>query len=406
MRSMSAARWKLPAALLTTAGLLAGGAVWASRTDDPPTRGGQEKLVIPVAENAKPAVDGGWKESAVLKLTGWLAGSVTYSPDGRVLLVGGTSGNVKAYKAETREPLWEHRIKAAATLTAVAYSRDGKAVAATFRHGVVLLDATSGEEVGTINEPESDPSAVGFYAARPVEGIPEKQSGLAFSNARGTFVKTWIKWPNHGGIHVAALPAGNEPADRFAVPLAVDPRPNAVAHAVSTGPVHRDTGKNVLWAYGSGGNNVMLEGHEAAATAAAWSADGTTVVTGDADGVVIVWDAATFKEKSRIGFDRRVAAVAVTSDGSRAAVAVIANDQVEGAGKPSYCEVVHVWEPGKPKAEQIGKAGPFGGPFRGSAGLAFAPNGRELAAAYTNLSHLARLGDLTGVVRVWRLAAK
>lgn len=403
MRSMSVARWKLPAALLMVAGLAGGAVVWAaSGPAGQPPRRAEEKLVVPAVENGKPAGD--WKEAAVLKLDGWLAGSVSYSPDGKVLLVGGTNGHVEAYDAATRKPLWDHQIKATATLTAVAYSRDGKTIAATFKHGVVLIDAASGKEIDTINEPESNPSAVGFYAERPVPGIEEKNQGLVFGDARGYFVKTWIKWPNLGTIHTTVA---KDPADRFAVPLAVDPRPNAVAHAVMTGPVHRDTGKNVLWAYGSGGNNVLMDGHKATVTAAAWSADGKTVVTGDADGVVIAWDAATYKEKSKIGFDRRVAAVAVTADGRRVAAAVIANDQIEGAGNPSYWELVHVWEPGKPKAaEPVGKAGPFGGPFKGSAGLAFSPNGKELAAGFTNLDHLLKLGELQGTVRIWRLTAK
>ena len=413
MRSMSVARWKLPAALVMAVGL-AGGVVLAARPapEDPPARRAAEKLVAPADEPAKPAA-GGWKEAAVLKLAGWLAGSVTYSPDGQVLLVGGTNGQVQAFDTATRKELWTYKDETG-HFAAVAYSRsvagkdDGAEIAVTFKDGVRFLDAKSGKVKDTLTEPGSAPIAVGYFRDKlPGGNIDATVRHVVFGDARGYHAKSWLKWPQVGGITVATTQPGKEPADPFAVPLAVDPRGRAETHAVMTGPIDRDTGKNVLWAYACGGpgGNKLLDGHTAAVTAATWSADGSTIVTGDADGVVIVWDAATFKEKAKVGFDRRVAALTLTVDGSRVAAAVIANDQIEGTAAPSYWELVHVWEPGKPKADApVGKAGPFGGPFQGTAGLAFSPNGKELAAAYANFDHLTKLGDLTGTVRVWRLA--
>src|SRR5207248_11630656 len=112
-------------------------------------------------------------------------------------------------------------------------------------------------------------------------------------NARGYAVKTWLEWPKVSTITASTVLPGRKPADEYAVPLAVSPDGKRV---VVTGPIDKDTGKNVLWAWaaGSDAGNQRLEGHKAAVVAAAWSGRGGLIVTGDADGVVITWDATTF----------------------------------------------------------------------------------------------------------------
>ena len=124
---------------------------------------------------------------------------------------------------------------------------------------------------------------------------------------------------------------------------------------------------------------------------------------GTAAGVVIQWDATTFKEKSRMTLTGRVAAVVVTADGKRIAAAVAAPlERTE-----NYDEAIYVWLAATPPA----KLAPLfrhaaGGPFVGQAGLAFAPDGKAIAAGFCNLTHLSRTGELIGKVRVWDLTAK
>src|SRR5262249_44021980 len=137
--------------------------------------------------------------------------------------------------------------------------------------------------------------------------------------------------------------------DMAAVPLALDPKGRS---AIMTGP--RDAtgqftgrkGKNVLWAYVCGdyskdspGNRVMV-GHTATVVSAAWSKEGSTAVTGDADGRVIVWDAKTMKESRRVELGGRVLALAISDDGTHTAAYVRAN---RGKGSSD----VYVWETAK-----------------------------------------------------------
>ena len=116
------------------------------------------------------------------------------------------------------------------------------------------------------------------------------------------------------------------------MPLAVDPNGSS---AIMTGPIDATgqaggvKGKNVLWAYvcgnyekGSPGNRVMV-GHSANVVSAAWAKEGGTAVTGDAAGRLIVWDAKTMKETRRLELGGRVAALAISDDGTRTAAYVL-----------------------------------------------------------------------------------
>ncbi|MFO0811493.1 MAG: sigma-70 family RNA polymerase sigma factor [Gemmataceae bacterium] len=366
----------------------------------------------PPAVHVAPQSDRAWKERTVIMHGGHLIPSVAFRPDGKALAVGGTNGRVTAYDTTGYTKQWDTDV--GGNFASVAYSWDGQTLGATVPDGVRLLDAATGKAGDMLEKKGSRPTAVAFFPDRPRAGVGPPRKQVVFGNARGYVVKSWMVWPQVGTLNTSTVAAGKEPADRFAVPLAVDP---AGRCAVMTGPVHGDTGKNVLWAYvcgdydaGSPGNR-LIEGHKATVTAAAWSKDGSTLVTGDAEGVVIVWNGKTLQEKSKVGFDHRVAALAVTADGSRVAAAIIGNLQLQGGDvQPAYHELVFVWDPRTPAKNRlplpVADRAALQGSFAGVASLAFAPDGQTLAAAFYNEEHLKFRGILVGTVRVWAAAEK
>jgi RNA polymerase sigma factor (sigma-70 family) len=349
----------------------------------------------PGAPKAKNAL---WKEAAGFETAGWLPGSVAYSSDGSMLVMGGTDGNVVALDPATRKEKWKAHAesKVGGMFAAVAYSADGKSILATFDDGVRFIDAATGNPGGSLEQKESNATAVGVFPDKEVS-VPGNQEftshKIIIANARGCFVKTWIDSAKVSTITASIVGKDKEPTDSSAIPLAVDPEGRSV---IVKGPVDKKTGKNVLWAWvagnyepGSPGNR-LLQGHKAVVVSAAWSKDGKTAVTGDASGRVIVWDAKTMKESQRLELGERVAALALSPDGKNIAAAVV--------GKRAE---FYIWETVKSK---IGKpiyvdASDFSGPVY--ACLAFSPDGRQLAGSAMNTVWLSQLGRLVGKLHIW-----
>jgi RNA polymerase sigma factor (sigma-70 family) len=360
-----------------------------------PPRAGTSAKPGPVAAKGGRAV---WKEKAAFEALGWLIASVAYSQDGKLLVVGGTGGHVVALDPATRKEKWKAEVEQGFdSLTAVAFAADKKSILATFGDGARFLDAGTGKLGAALEEKDSNPSAIGVFPDKVVSAPGNRTvtgHKVIFANARGCFVKTWLD--SAPASTITTRTADRQPADPHAVPLAVDPNGRSV---IVTGPIDRNSGKNVLWAWvagdsepGSPGNR-LLTGHEAVVVSAAWSRDGKTAVTGDASGRVIVWDAQTMKEAHRLELGARVAAVAVSPDGKNTA-AVAIGERAE----------FYLWETtksdrGKPLHTD---ARDFSG-GRIHACLAFSPNGRQLAGSAINMDWLSRAGELIGKLWVWEL---
>jgi WD40 repeat protein len=381
----------LTAALLSGAGVMLAGALAG-----PPAKKAEQAKGAGAVRGTK-ADSSVWKEKAVLKTPGWLPGSLAYSSDGKRLAVGGSGGKVMAFDTATYKPKWTADV--GGNFAAVAFMADGSSLLATFRDGVRFLDPETGKLGKSLEEPGESPDwraiAVGVFPDRTIENLTCRQ--IIFGTPVGYVVKTWYGSGEPGTLTLSTVAKGAKPADAHAVPLAVDPNGTS---AIITGPVHRDTRKNVLWAYvcgnyekGSPGNR-LLEGHQAVVVSAAWSKDGSTAVTGDAGGRVIVWDAKTMKETRRLEFGRRIAALALTSDGRQTAAVVVGN-------RAEF----HLWETAKPPTDRKPlhvDAADYRGPIHAS--LAFSPDDRQLAGAAHNTVWLTRLGELIGKVHVWETA--
>ncbi len=186
------------------------------------------------------------------------------------------------------------------------------------------------------------------------------------------------------------------------MPLAVDPKGRST---IMTGPRDPKTNKTVLWAYvcgnyeqGSPGNRLM-EGHTATVVSAAWAKEGSTAVTGDAAGRVVVWDAKTMKEARRVELGGRVLAVAVSDDGTHTAACVRGKQGGE----------VYVWETAKPANARKPihtQQADFG--FEPYACLTFSTDGKRLAGCVIDKKWLqvAPKTLQSGQVHVWELAAE
>jgi WD40 repeat protein len=354
-------------------------------------------------ENPSPA----WKELRTIEYPGRLPVSVVFSADGKTLLTGDTDGGITALSVAGEELHLRWKSNVGGSHAAVAFSTDSAKVYATTEHGARILDAAQGKEKVRIDAKDSNPTAIGVFPNQTLKNLTA--SKIVFGNPRGYFVKLWLDGalaPTFSTIKTTTMANGAEPVDEAAVPLAVDPGGRS---AIMTGPIDATgkvsgvKGKNVLWAYvcgnydkGRPGNRVMI-GHSATVVSAAWSKEGGTAVTGDSAGRVIVWDANTMKETRRVELGGRVAALAISNDGTRIAAYV-----VRERGE------VYVWESANP----INPLAPIHtdlGDFRGSttfASLSFAPDATELAGCAIDKRWLNNLGELIGEVHVWELSAQ
>jgi RNA polymerase sigma factor (sigma-70 family) len=411
MRSLSRGTAKLGAILVVAAGILVAvttAPAWHGDEPDPKPVAKVTPNSIPPAAKAAPV----WRERRALELTGWLGGSVAFTSDGATLFVGGDNGHVRAYEAATLKHLWDYT--GDAHFAAVAVSPDDKTVAITAKDGVRFLDSATGKETRAASVVKGPaPTAVAFFPTPPriagaEPGAGGRESRTIFGNAREYFYDDLKQSNTVVATNAAGPPAGQKLSDEFAVPLAVAPDGTRV---VARGPFNSDAGRYVLWAWspGSSAQPKSLVGHQADVVSAAWSKDGKSIATGDADGTVFAWDAATFKEKSRLNLGGRVAGLAISADGKFTAAAVARrHEQKDGPreqkGAGEYTEEVYVFPTANPpkKLESI-SSHPAGGPFRGLASVAFAPDGKTLVSAFANLDLLANLGALVGKVRVFAL---
>lgn len=347
-----------------------------------------------------------WHENYTVEFPGALPVSVAFSPDGKFLLAGDTSGELITFILAHEYPTYRWKTKVGGSHAAVAYSADHKQVYAATKDGAVILDATTGKEQERIEVADSNPVALGVFPDKEVDKEVIRHQ-IVLGNPRGYFVESWVDGKladTRGTIETSTVPKDGKPADEAAVPLAVDPKGRS---AIMTGPLDPTgmggvKGKNVVWAYVCGDyaegspSNRILVGHTATVVSAAWSKEGSTAVTGDADGRVIIWDTKTMKEARRLELGGRVAALAISDDGSHTAAYVL--------GKQGE---VYVWDTTKPlegmkpiHAELSDFAGP-----EAFASLAFAPDGKRLAGCAIHKKWLIRLGELIGKVRVWELTA-
>ena len=356
-----------------------------------------------------------WKKGHTYYYSKTLPTSLVFAPDGKSLLAADATGTIQNLNLQVEGNSYLWSTKVAGFHPALAYSLDGKSIYATCDDGVVVFDA-QGKEVGRIEEKNSKPIAIGVF---PDQAIDDRASfaQIVFGSADGYFVKTWAttrKPEDAGTISTSTRPQGTDDTDAWAVPLAVDPRGRS---AIMTGPIDGTgqvagrVGANVLWAYvcgnyedGSPGNRIM-KGHNTTVVSAAWSKEGSTALTGDAQGRVIEWNPTRLTEAGKLGgmkelrrheFGGRVAALAVSDNGKRMAAYVL--------GKQGRIYVWNAGEPGVKLAPIHTESTDLSG-RNAFASIAMSPDGQQLAACAGDRDWLEKPVELTGKIRLWNFDA-
>jgi len=293
---------------------------------------------------------------------------LAFSPDGRRIgTVGG--GSVKVWDAETGQERFTLFQKAKARPNKVAFSPDGRWVAAVIGLGnpavfgeVKVWDANTGEEFVSLGGHSGNVTAVAFS--------PDGQR-LASATSLGTVTL----WDVQTGRQILPFRAHKCRIDG----MAFSPDGKQLASAPSDFRAKADADVKV-WDAQTGQDIMTLRGHVGLVVSVAFTPDGRRLASAGGDGTVKLWDLTTGQEALTLrGHKGYVRGVAFSPDGHR-----LVSGGLDGT--------VRIWD----ATPLAGEAGHEFLTLRGHEGgvrsVAFQPGGRYLASAGNDAT--VRLWDL------------
>jgi RNA polymerase sigma factor (sigma-70 family) len=342
------------------------------------------------------------KEQREIACAGSTASWLYYTPDSRsVALPGATASRIRLCDVATGKDV--RSLENGSEVTAVAFAPDGKTLAAVGKDRVVRVwNIASGKEVRALPEGTAEPGrdalavlafspdgevlaagtsddSIGLWdtaSGKPLhrlKGHTWMVTGLFFGpDGKTLFSTSWDatvrRWDVASGKEIRGP---ENDYDQGVLALSADGKRVATTGA---------DGLITLWEAATGSKVRVLEGHQRGLFALAFSPDGRRLASGGWEQAVRVWDVAGGKAERTLACgpghdkDRRVEALAFSPDGRLV------------AGCDRHREVVRLWEANTGReVRQLAQSG--------AAALAFAPDGKTLAA-----------GGWDGSLELWEVA--
>jgi WD40 repeat protein len=253
------------------------------------------------------------------------------SPDGARLALVGSDNKAHLYSGDPLRAVALHDLRG--PLTGMAFSPDGKRLALGSADSTVVLDAEGGAPLATFPHQGDGSPAYAF--------LPDGSRLLLASGAhpltRRPCLRVWDLATR------AELPPVPGPHAKSWLALS----PNGLATVACS------SGSETLTLYeaATGRAYAVLKAHGRGTLRAAWSADGSTLVTLGQDGSVGVWDVASCRRKltiepAELGFGVGAAHLAISADGKTAAAALHHAQAVSVLDLPSGKRLATIRPPG------------------------------------------------------------
>jgi len=203
-----------------------------------------------------------------------LAWSVAFSPDGKQIVSGHGSGEIKVWDASTGKQLKTLEAHKN-SVDSIAFGPDGRRMASA-GYEVKLWDTTYWTEPKSLSDPETGtPDSIGMESC-----VAFSPDGKRIASAGGWAPQIKV-WDVVTGQRIWSI-RGH---DFWAYSVSFSPDGKLLA---SGGDNHVK-----LWDAATGSHVMTLRGHEAMVYSVAFSPDGKSVVTGACDNMIRIWDIST-----------------------------------------------------------------------------------------------------------------